>query len=44
MVLILDGNSEIGPHVRSDFLYLFKAFGLIDSVKLIYANINVNLL
>ena len=33
MVLVLDGNSETGAHIRSTvcFLYLFKAFDWIES-------------
>ena len=35
MVLVLDGNSEIGAHVRSNLfpLFMFKAFGQIESIS-----------
>ena len=38
MVLVLDGNSEIGAHVRSNFLLfdLFKAFSEIESSQKSY--------
>ena len=32
MVIILDGNSEIGAHVRSDLGYLFRTFVKIKSI------------